>query len=269
MKFLNEKKLEKIELNNNNFYVVIDFDKTITSKDSNDSWAAAGNLLGEEFITKTDNLYNKYVPIEKDYSISFEEKTKHMETWYRTVMKYYYDYKLTKTKLERSIKNSKVILRKGAKEFLAKMYEKNIPVIILSAGIGNVIEIFLKENSCYFDNIKLITNFIEFDENGNMKKQVNQMIHSLNKTMEGHISKELKDKLVEKEHTLLVGDLVEDKKMAEGSNDDKTIYTSFLNSSIEENLEVYKKNFDIVLTEDEANFQTISDILFNKITINK
>ena len=39
------------------------------------------------------------------------------------------------------------------------MYNRNIPVIIISAGIGNFIEKFLIDNNCYFDNIYLISNY--------------------------------------------------------------------------------------------------------------
>ena len=55
------------------------------------------------------------------------------------------------------------------KEFLRKMNEMNIPVIIISAGIGNVIEEFLKLENDYYDNIKIISNFIVF-ENGEFKE---------------------------------------------------------------------------------------------------
>ena len=48
--------------------------------------------------------------------------------------------------------------RNGAKEFLKKMNEFNVPVIIISAGIGNVIEEFLKLENDYYENIKIISN---------------------------------------------------------------------------------------------------------------
>ena len=34
----------------------------------------------------------------------------------------------------------------------------------------------------------------------------------------------------------------------------------FLGRKIEENLEVYKQNFDIVLTQEDASFKTVSEI---------
>lgn len=43
MVYINEEKLDSIHLNNDNFYVVMDFDKTITTSDSIDSWTVVQN----------------------------------------------------------------------------------------------------------------------------------------------------------------------------------------------------------------------------------
>ena len=40
MKYINTNKLEQIKLSKDNYYVILDFDKTITSKKSLDSWMA-------------------------------------------------------------------------------------------------------------------------------------------------------------------------------------------------------------------------------------
>ena len=107
--------LDKIKLDKTNMYVAIDFDKTITATESEDSWVATGKMLGKEFETKLSNLYKKYRPIELNYQITFEEKNKAMENWYQECMNLYYEYHLTKDKLEKSIQKSNLIFRSGAK----------------------------------------------------------------------------------------------------------------------------------------------------------
>ena len=72
MKYLNNEKIKKIKLDKNNMYVVIDFDRTITSNESADSWDATGLELGEEFNKKLGDLYKKYRPVELDYTITFK-----------------------------------------------------------------------------------------------------------------------------------------------------------------------------------------------------
>ena len=213
MKYINEEKISKIKLTKSNFYVAIDFDKTITANDSADSWDASGKMLGIEFKEKLYELYYKYGPIEQDYNISFEEKNKAMEEWYYKCMKLFYEYELTEEKLKESIDSSNLIFRTGAKDFLKNMYINNIPVIILSAGIGNVIKYFLQKNDCLYDNTYIISNFITFDEKGNIKKYEGELIHTLNKTMEGKVPKEVSKNLDGREYRLLFGDFIEDKKM--------------------------------------------------------
>ncbi len=265
MIYINNGKLSEIELTKDNFYLAIDFDKTITARESMDSWDSAGNVLGEEFKKESFKNYQKYAPIELNYNISFEEKERAMEEWYYSAIDLYYKYNLTKGKLIESINTSKIIFRKGAKEFLEKMYKNNIPVIILSAGIGNVIEQFLQNNNCYFDNMKIISNFLSFDENGNMEKYKKDIIHTLNKNMAGNISEDLSIKLKNKEYRLLLGDFVEDKKMIEKDDWDKTISIGFLDKNVETNLETYKANFDIVLTNREANFIEVEKLVLKHL----
>ena len=262
MKYINEEKIKKIKLKKDNMYVAIDFDKTITSGNSQDSWDAAGLLLGDEFTEKLDMLYKKYAPIELDYEISFKEKNSAMEIWYQECMDLYYEYKLTKEKMEKGIEKSNLILREGVKEFLKEMNENEIPVIILSAGIGNVIEKFLKDENCYFKNMIIISNFIKFDFDGNMEKFQDNMIHTLNKSIESKLPIDIQKIIDSKKYKILFGDTIEDKKMVPEKEWENTILVGFLNKKIEENMEFYKKSFDIVLTGKDASFNEVKEIVF-------
>lgn len=250
MEYINKEKIKKIKLEADNMYVVMDFDGTMTVKASADSWDAAGYMLGEEFRKKTHDLYELYRPIELSYKISFEEKNKAMEEWYQTCMDLYYEYDLSKEMLEESVKKSGLKLRKGVKEFLIQMHEKNVPVIMISAGIGNAIEIFLKQSNCYFENMYIISNFLTFDENGKIKPYTAQLIHTMNKTMEGHLPTNIAKKLKNRKYKLLFGDTIEDKKMIDEKEYKNTILVGFLNENIEENLEKYKEEFDICYVGD-------------------
>ena len=261
MKYINTDKLEKLQINKENVYIVIDFDKTITAANSTDSWDASGKLLGKEFRKESEKLYKFYVPIELDYKMPFKEKERYMIEWYGKCMDLYYKYKLTREKLEKSIQLSNLIFRKGAKEFITRAYKENIPIIILSAGIGNVIQLFLKNNKCYYDNIHIISNFIEFDEKGDMKKFDNsQIIHTLNKNVKSNLQEEISD-LKNREYKILLGDLCEDINMIQKDMWENTIKIGILNKNIEENLDIYRKSFDIVITDNDANFTVLNEII--------
>ncbi len=47
MKYIKKVKLDKIKLDKTNMYVAVDFDKTITATESEDSWDATGKMLGK------------------------------------------------------------------------------------------------------------------------------------------------------------------------------------------------------------------------------
>lgn len=250
-----------LSLKNKNFYVAMDFDKTITSSDSVDSWAAVAQaeFVGQELGKKMDELYNKYRPIEVDYSISEDEKKKYIEEWYKSCMDLYYKCNLDKDKMTKSIQSTNMTFRSGAKEFLELMYKNDIPVIVLSAGIGNAIEQFLKDNNCLFKNMYIISNFIEFDENGKAKKFDNsKIIHTLNKNMRGHLPREFEEKLSNKEYRLLIGDLIEDIRMVDKNELDRTLKIGILDINIESNIDIYNKYFDLVLQGEDATFYQIT-----------
>ena len=73
---------------------------------------------------------------------------------------------------------------------------------------------------------------------------------------------EIQKKVDNLEFALLLGDMVEDKKMLDESKLDNAILVGFLNDKIEENLEVYKKNFDVVLTCEDATFESVENFVF-------
>lgn len=144
-------------------------------------------------------------------------------------------------------------LRDGAKEFLNKMYQMNIPVIIVSCSIGNVLEEYLKFKDCYYDNIYVYANY--FDNNGNHICNVTP--YNKNEIV---FSKEVKDKISNREYILLLGDIIDDINMVSEEKLSSTITVGFLDQKIEKNMEVYRNTFDIVLT-DHSSFNEVDEII--------
>lgn len=256
MIYINKNKLKNFDMNKDNTFLILDFDKTITTNENMDSWEAIinPNIVGKEIGKEMDKLYGKYRPIEIDYNISKEEKLKHMKYWYSECMNLYYKYNLSKKQLQDSISNSDIKFRKGFKEILIKMHSYRIPVVILSAGIGNTIKQFLEENNCLFnDTMYIISNFIEFDENGKVKKfDNNKFIYTINKKMNGHLPKEFFEKIKNRKYKMLIGDLVEDISMVNRNELDTTITIGILNKKMSDNdIKIYKDNFDVLIEDDD------------------
>lgn len=136
------------------------------------------------------------------------------------------------------------------------MNDYNIPVIIISCSLKNVIKEYLEFNKCYYDNIYIYSN--NYAINGNGEKDIYQVTpHNKNQIT---FSKELNNIIATKDYSLLFGDIVDDVNMVSKDRLDQTITVGFLDKKIEENLEKYRTTFDIVLT-DNASFKEIEDII--------
>lgn len=239
------------------FYVIADFDRTLTTKDSEPSIGIVPKYLGGECLRKRMEIFNYYRPLELDYTIKEQEKQKIMKEWANRSFTLLSKY-LTENIINKSLENSNIHFRKGAKDFLAKMNNMNIPVIIMSAGVGNIIRAFLQKEGCLFDNIQIVSNFFEFRD----KKayiDLNNIMATLNKEYR-KIPQSARKRLQEKENALIFGDLIEDIKMANKEKLSNTITFGFLDANVEENLEKFNKSFDIVLAGDE-DFDTIKEVL--------
>ncbi len=260
----NENKIKALEkkFNKENICIFLDFDKTITSNESEDSWTVSANkkIIGEDIYNELDKYCEKYEPIEFDYTIDAKQKEEYMQEWYIKSMELYYKYNLTEEKLIKCIEKGKIYLREGAKDFFYKLHENKIPVIILSAGIGNVVKKSLQNQGCYYDNMDIISNFIKFDNDEKMIRFSDNIIHSLNKNIDELDDLRIKKMINSKKYRIVIGDLVEDINMIGKYPDDKSLKIGFLNQNNEGNLEVYKENFDIVLTK-ENNFYDIENYI--------
>ncbi|MBR3898493.1 MAG: haloacid dehalogenase-like hydrolase [Bacilli bacterium] len=242
-------------------FIITDFDHTITDKDSNSSWGVleSSTLLSKESRKECEKYKNYYMPIEKDCTISEEEKSKYMKQWLEKNLNIFIKSKLTEKEIDRvSSKKDCMKLRKGSKEFLKFTNKYQIPVIIISAGISNIIENFLKTNDLLFNNIYIVSNIIKYKE-GYIKGFRNEAIHSLNKN-EIKLPSKIEEIIKEKEKIVLLGDNVEDIYMIPKGRENNTFKIGFLNGH-KNNRKKYNETFDIVY--DDESFTNVIDILKN------
>lgn len=256
----NKEKLKNINLKDDNYYIVIDFDKTLTSDESVTSWGltAKSNGIGKDYAEKRVKLFEKYRPIELDVNIADDLKSKYMQEWITNHINLFFEYHLKESALQDAVKKDYLKFRDGAKEFLYEMNKRNVPVIIISAGVGNVIYEFLKYQDCLYDNVHIISNFIEF-ENDEIKSIKGEVIHSMNKNI-ASISNNVKEEISTKGYVLLYGDFIGDKKMIGKDDFSNVITVGFLDVKVDENLEAYNKEFDLVCT-DTSSYYDVNNIL--------
>jgi 5'-nucleotidase len=230
-------------------YILADFDRTITVGDSESSWSvlSKSDKVPSEYKSERQELYKTYRPIEVDETIDEDVKNALMVEWWNKHINLFVKYQIPESVISTATKDLSVMkFRAGGREFLENMKKRNIPVIIISAGIGNFIEQFFEINKCNFDNIYIVSNFIKF-ENGVAVGVADNVIHSLNKN-EVALTKEIKDKLGTRHNIILMGDSIGDVKMAREEVRKDALKIGFLEENVEESKPYFEKEFDVVCT---------------------
>ena len=130
-----------------NLFVVADFDRTITNGNSKTSWSilSESSLVPKEYKNERQEFYNYYRPIEVDESLDYEYKASQMKEWYQKHIGLFVKYKITEEIFKNAATDLRIMeFRPGAKEFIKLLHDNNIPLIIISAGIGNFIETYFE-----------------------------------------------------------------------------------------------------------------------------
>lgn len=242
-------------------YVVTDFDRTLTIGESESSWGilSTGDFVSPEYIEDRNRLYKKYRPIEIDETMDWEKKNKYMIEWWNKHISLFIKYKLKEEVIKNAIKDVKIMrFRDGAIEMLKSFYKRNIPVIIISAGIGNFIELFLKLHGCYYDNIFIVANFIKF-EDGIAVGIEDMIIHSLNKN-EVSLPQNILDKVTKRKNIILMGDNSSDINMISEEKRKEALKIGFLEENVLENKSLYEKIYDVVCM-DKTNFKELNKVI--------
>ena len=116
MEYINHKdKLKDIKLDKNNFYVMIDFDRTITRAKSISAWRVLyySELLGKEFKQKYAKIHDETELSENE---SNEAKQKAFEQRFMAYMDLLRECHFNKDILEKAVEKTDLTLRDGAKE---------------------------------------------------------------------------------------------------------------------------------------------------------
>ncbi|CAN1258358.1 Cytosolic 5'-nucleotidase 3A, partial [Linum perenne] len=163
---------------------------------------------------------------------------------------------LTYDSIKKSVAASEIAFREGV--------ERDIPVLIFSAGLADIIEEVLRQKiHRSFKNVRIVSNRMEFDNDGRLTSFKGKLIHSLNKNehaldMAAPLHERLGDSsglndavsasVRERTNVLLLGDHLGDLRMSDGLDYNTRISIGFLNDNIENNLVGYRKAFDVVYT---------------------
>ncbi|KAK9170257.1 hypothetical protein Syun_002397 [Stephania yunnanensis] len=188
-----------------------------------------------------------------------------MEEWWEKTHGLLIEGGLTYNSIRKSVADATIAFREGVVELFEFLEEKNVPVLIFSAGLADVIEEVMRQKlHRSFRNVKIVSNRMVFDDAGRLVSFKGKTIHTLNKNEHaldmaapvhdqlGGIDKPMDDNASLKKRTnvLLLGDHIGDLGMSDGLNFTNRIAVGFLNDNIEKSLEKYQQAFDIVYLND-------------------
>jgi len=234
-------------------HIVLDFDRTLVrGKDKKGRRITVWDAI-EQFVPRKKQLesiekYKKYRAFELKQKLSVTQAIE----WWGWNLDLFKGLKVSKIEEASRLLQTRPFVR----EFFNICQERNIPTIIISASVKNVIESWCLKEKIQPTMVLSTELFISNKKISGWNKDT--LIHSLNKREKGH--REIKKIKSARPKTILIGDSLDDVSMVEGKDNviRIAIYDpSYSNDNSE--LNEFMKRFDLVFIAD--NFRPIMEIL--------
>jgi len=259
-------------------FFILDFDRTVTkcflesgerSMDCHEILASIPKVTWQCKRTM-EVLLDKWYPIETDPNLSVEQKSAEMTEWYSLVNALLLSQGITRDDVARAAEQCKNFrLRAGVEELFQFALLRGMPVVVLSAGLGNVIEEVLRqhvrkpngETGTAWPNVRVHSNTLLWDEDGAHIGFSEPIIHPFNKSLQD-APQELHDFVGKRPFSILAGDGLGDLTMTIGSSAVEVLKVGFLNERIDERLTKYTSEgaYDRVVLRD-GSFETLLKVL--------
>ncbi|XP_044532852.1 7-methylguanosine phosphate-specific 5'-nucleotidase [Gracilinanus agilis] len=244
----------------NRLQVISDFDMTLTrfgfnGKRCPTSYNILDNskIVSEDCQKKLKDLLHYYYPIEIDPNRTIKEKYPLMVEWWTKAHDLLCQQKIQKYQIAQIVRDSDAMLRDGFETFFNTLYQSNVPLLIFSAGIGDILEEMIRQMNVFHPNIHVVSNYMDFNESGYLQGFKGHLIHTYNKNSSVLEDSKYFEQLQAKTNILLLGDSMGDLTMADGvSKVGNILKIGFLNDKVEERRERYMDAYDIVLEKDET-----------------
>jgi 5'-nucleotidase len=241
-------------------HLVLDYDGTVTyewDREGNPrpsliATLRSGNYLSEEYSEEAHALANHYKPIEKDPAVEPAVKKALMQEWWEKHYALLIKHRLNRSDIHKAMQGAHVKIRNGMAEIVQMAAGAKVPVIIMSAnGLGSEsIHWHLEHNNLLTPNIHIVSNELEWDQDGYMTGYRQPIIHSMNKdeTVVSHLP--VAKDLAGRTNIIQMGDSLTDIHMATGLDAERVLSIGFYNGKTPEKLPYFQELFDAVLTDD-------------------
>lgn len=240
----------------NSIHLILDFDHTITTPDSASTHTILYSARKLDFNRKSDEIYDKYRAIELDPSIPIKQKTKYMREWTLANNASIVEANFTKEEfMDLSVK-AKVNIRSGTDQLCNFCKERQIPLLILSAGIGNIVLDLLTKFQLHSSCV--VSNMAQFDTQGNIAGFHDICVDAFSKGETDLSCTEYAPLVKMRRHAIIIGDGLGDVSMGDSLEHDLVFKVGFCNSV--EKLDSYLNAYDLVLSRNDG-FEAILEII--------
>ncbi|RLN94958.1 hypothetical protein BBJ28_00021668 [Nothophytophthora sp. Chile5] len=275
--------------------VIADFDRTLTpyykprcdpkapleQESSSHGLLMSSSVVHPQVRVGERELFARFYPVEMSPALSESEKLPFMEEWYNQAHGLLVEHALTKAQVKEAVELGRLTFRPGFHSLLKLLETQEVPTLVFSAGIYDVIHAALEkefkaerkrngdassgqqEEQTYTPgNVHVVSNMMRFDAQGRLQGFDGTTIHSLNKSARVLLDSPFwkNGQMEKRRNVLLLGDSRGDVRMAEGLKTDEIIRVGFLNVHVEEALEEYLELYDVVLTHD-ANLASVEMLI--------
>lgn len=225
------------------------------------------NIINDEYQTQAQGLQRKYYPLEVDPELDEVTRLKHMEDWVIQANGLLIKYGLTQDIIKRAVASAiaegRFELRPKMLEFFKLLKEHDIPLLIFSAGIAEIlIEVlrnYLPLDDYLNSHVHVISNNCLFSNEPPhaLADFTKPVIHVFNKIAKTFIDTSpffTDPKIATRKHIILFGDSKGDVNMTDGMAipREQILRVGFLNDRVAERLSEYQQLFDLVILDDPA-----------------
>lgn len=239
--------------------VILDFDQTMTKQHVNGNRCLTSfGIFGEckqlpsSYKADSGALYRHYRALEIDPKLTREQKMGYMLEWYIKAQDLLRGYDFDCQEIYEVVEKTGVPLRDGSDIMLKTLDDASIPVLVFSAGLGDIVSAILKYHGALRKNVQVISNFLNW-EGSQLNGFKGNVIHAYNKNEHAIENSDYFQLVTHRPNVILMGDVIGDADMAEGVHCPNAILKiGFLYDKAEECLEEYLNHFDIVLVDDQT-----------------
>ena len=199
-----------------NIHFLFDFDRTLTvrnpkTNEDTTTWHILREHLPADGRKQYQNLFDKYRVLEIDGTMTAFDAAE----WWSSILDLFVEHKLDLAAVEQDFLD-RATIRPGTTEIFQFCKEHNIPTVVMSAGIRDVIEMWDRTYGLN-PSLTLSTALILDDAGVVVGWHRDTLIHALNKSETDH--PELASIRRSRPKAILVGDSINDSDMASGDKD--------------------------------------------------